>query len=79
MNFEDYWDRLARATPGLSQPTITMRIKVQTFRDAVRRAYQTGREDGYQQGRADELENQRRQARTDQGSLDWLTNLFGSK
>lgn len=47
--FEAYWTRLAGATPGLRDPEGTMSIRVETFRDVVRRAYEQGRQDAGEQ------------------------------
>lgn len=49
MTFEAYWARLQDANPGLRRPEGSMRIRVQSFREAVRRAYQQGRQDAGEQ------------------------------
>ena len=48
MTFDLYWKRLTDATPGLRHPEGSMRIGVLSFREAIRRAYETGRADAQQ-------------------------------
>ena len=69
MTFDAYWTRLQRATPGLRDPEGTMTIRVGTFRDVVRRAYE--------QGRADTLEDA---AERHHSSMpDFMKKLFGDR
>ena len=69
MTFEAYWQRLQNATPGLRDPEGTMTIRVEKFRDVVRRAYE--------QGRLDTLED----ACEKQASSmpDFMKKLFGGR
>ena len=49
MSFDLYWKRLVDATPGLRHRENSMRIGVLSFRDAVRRAYEAGRQDALEE------------------------------
>jgi len=49
MTFDAYWQQLQDATPGLRRPEGTMRIGVLSFKEAVRRACQRGRQDADEQ------------------------------
>jgi len=69
MTFEAYWSRLQNATPGLRDPEGTMSIRIATFREVVRRAYE--------QGRVDALEDAA--DRHTSSMPDFMKKLFGGR
>lgn len=69
MSFDAYWKRLEDATPGLRRPEGSMRIGVLAFRAAIRRAYETGRQDALE-----ELQD-----KNESSMPDWMQGLFGRR
>jgi hypothetical protein len=69
MSFDAYWKRLTDATPGLRNHGGSMRIGVLAFREAIRRAYETGR--------ADALDDASEQQAS--SMPDWMQKLFGRR